>query len=150
MNINSLGGPRMTPLTSANSASSTARTSFGSLIQGPGAAKAGGAGQLTGGNIVSAAITINHGSPGAGVGAPYQQALPPVYPGAPGAAAPGAARPAAPGSATPGSEFSGELKATYDEQKMAMMKQLAVLSLASFASGTFSLGQNKIQLDTAD
>ena len=148
MNINSLGGPRMSPLTPANSASSTARTSFGSLIQGPGAAKAGGAGQITGGSVISAAISINHGAPKAGVGAPYQQAMP--TPAAPGAAtpAPGAATPA-PGAATPGAEFNGELQATYDAQKMEMMKQLAMLSIASFAAGTFSLGQNKLQLETA-
>ncbi|HEX8702107.1 MAG TPA: hypothetical protein VF815_24970 [Myxococcaceae bacterium] len=137
MNINSLGGPRMTPLTSANSASSPARTSFGSLLQGAGAPKPG-AGQLTGGNVISAAININS-NPGipTGVGAPYQQ----TTPQAPAPAA---------GGAQPGSEFNGELKTTYDAQKMAMMKQLAVLSITSFASSTFSLGNNRIQLEVAD
>jgi hypothetical protein len=142
MNINSLGGPRMTPLNSANSASSTARTSFGSLIQNGGAPKAGGAGQITGGNVISAAISINHGAPSAGVGAPYQQAMPTT---------PAQGSTPAPGTATtPGSEFNGELKATANEQAKEMMKQLAILSIASFASGTFALGNNKIQLDTAD
>jgi hypothetical protein len=134
MNINSLSGPRMTPLTSANSASSTSRTSFGSLLQGAGAPKAGGAGQLTGGNVISAAISVNS-NPGipTGVGAPYQQATPPAPAPAAGGAQPGAAQPAAP-----------------DTQKMDMMKQLAILSISSFASSTFSLGNNRIQLEVAD
>ncbi len=140
MNINSLSGPRMTPLTSANSASSTARTSFGSLLQGAGAPKAG-AGQITGGNVISAAISINNPGTTGGVGAPYQQATP--QPATP-APAPAAGAPQA------GSEFNGELKTTYETQKMEMMRQLAVLSIASFASSTFSLGNNRIQLETVD
>jgi hypothetical protein len=137
MNINSLSGPRMTPLTSANSASSTARTSFGSLLQGAGGPKAG-AGQLTGGNVISAAISVNT-NPGipTGVGAPYQNATPP------------APAPAA-GGAQPGSEFNAELKSTYTDQQKDMMKQLAILSCASFASSTFSLGQNQIKLDVVE
>jgi len=136
MNINSLSGPRMTPLSSATNASSTARTSFGSLLQGAGAPKAGAAGQLTGGNVISAAISVNvnPGTP-TGVGAPYQQATPP----APAAGAP-----------TAGSEFNGELKQTADTQKNEMMKQLAILSIASFASSTFAMGNNRIQLEVAD
>jgi hypothetical protein len=136
MNINSLSGPRMTPLTSANSASSTARTSFGSLLQGAGAPRAGGAGQLTGGNVISAAISVNV-NPGipTGVGAPYQQATPPA--------------PAA-GGAQPGAQFNAELQTTADTQKMEMMRQLAILSVTSFASSTFSLGNNRLQLEVAD
>ncbi len=127
MNINSLSGPRMTPLTSANSASSTARTSFGSLLQGANAAKAGGAGQLTGGNVIAAAINVNS-NPGAstGVGAPYQQAT------------------------TPAQAAAGGAQAGADTQKIDMMRQLAVLSISSFASSTFSLGNNRIQLEAAD
>jgi hypothetical protein len=139
MNINSLGGPRIAPLTSANSAAPTARTSFGSLIQGPGAAKAGGAGQITGGSVISAAITLNGGAPSAGVGAPYQQAMP--APAAPPA-------PSAPGATTPGVGAPTEQKASADAKVMEMMKQLVTLSISSFAAGTFSLGSNKIQLDT--
>src|SRR3712207_58651 len=109
MNINSLSGPRMTPLTSANSASSTARSNFGSLLQGAGAPKAG-AGQITGGSVISAAITINSntGIPG-GVGAPYQQKPTTPANGAPPPAANGAPPPAA-GGAQAGTEFNGELK----------------------------------------
>jgi hypothetical protein len=133
MNINSLGGPRMTPLTSVDSASSTARSSFGSLINS-GAAKAGGAGQITGGNVIAAAINVNQGSPGAGVGAPYQQAMPP---------------PATTGSDN-AAQLKGQAQAQADTQKVAMMKELAMLSVASFASSTFSLGNNRIQLEAAD
>lgn len=137
MNINSLSGPRMTSLSSTNNASSTARTSFGSLLQGAGAQKGGAGGQLTGGNIISAAISINNPGTTGGVGAPYQQATP--QPAAPAPAA---------GAAKPGSEFTGELDKKAQAQEM--MKQLAILSIASFASSTFSMGNNRIQLETVD
>jgi hypothetical protein len=134
MNINSLGGPRMTPLTSVDNASSTSRSSFGSLLNAGSAKAAGGPGQLTGGNVISAAINVNQGSPGAGVGAPYQQAMPtPPAPGADNVA-----------------QLQGQAQAQAETQKMAMMKELATLSIASFASATFSLGNNKIQLEAAD
>ncbi|HLL05358.1 MAG TPA: hypothetical protein VK539_32615 [Myxococcaceae bacterium] len=141
MNINSLSGPRMTSLSSTNNASSTARTSFGSLLQGAGAPKAGAAGQLTGGNVISAAISINNPGSTGGVGAPYQQAAPQPAAQAPAPAA---------GAPKPTSEFNGELQQAADTQKMEMMKQLAILSIASFASSTFSMGNNRIQLETVD
>lgn len=141
MNINSLSGPRMTGLSSTNNASSTARTSFGSLLQGAGAPKAGAAGQLTGGSVISAAISINHPGTTGGVGAPYQQATQPPAASAPAPAA---------GAPKPGAEFNAEMQQTAETQKMEMMRQLAVLSVASFASSTFSLGNNRIQLEVAD
>jgi hypothetical protein len=175
MHINNLGGARMPTTTSVGSSSSTARTSFSSLVQGGSAAPAAGR-AVPGSSIVSTAIGISHGGvPGSGFNGPYLGTTPakpgtqggatPVHTQAPGLGIPSVnttvGQPQAPGltgtpgapgvpGGTVGSEFNGELKAMYNEQKMQEMKalkELAKMSLISFVSGTFGLGQNQQKLE---
>jgi hypothetical protein len=135
MHVNNLGGPRM-PVTTPGTAQ-TARTSFGTLVQGSAATPSMGRGGLSGSNIVASAISVNSGGV-PGFGAPYQQAMP----AAPGPTA-GAAQPQTPGA--PGGEFNAELEAKFKQQ--TALKELMKLSLTTFISTTFSLGMNRPKPD---
>jgi hypothetical protein len=143
MQINNLGGARMPVTTSANSTSQTARTSFGTLIQSGAGAPAAGRVGIPGSSIVSTAISVNSGSiPGATFGAPYQQAMPTSH-GVPGSGSNVLVAPhgQTPGTTSAGSEFNGELQSTLDQQNA--LKDLMKMSLQSFMSSTFSMGQNR-------
>ena len=141
MHVNNLGGPRM-PVTTPGTAQ-TARTSFGTLVQGSAATPSMGRGGLSGSNIIASAISGSSGGV-PGFGGPYQQAMP----AAPGPTA-GSAQPQTP--ATPGSEFNSELEAMNKGQKTLEQKraleELMKMSLTTFISTTFSLGMNRPKAD---
>jgi hypothetical protein len=135
MHVNNLGGPRM-PVTTTPGTAQTARTSFGTLVQGSAATPTMGRAGLSGSNIIASAISVNSGGV-PGFGAPYQQAMQ----GTPAPTA-GAAQPQTP--TTPGGEFSAEL----DKLKQdAALKDLMKMSLISFISTTFSMGMNRPKAD---
>ena len=136
MHVNNLGGPRM-PVTTTTGTAQTARTSFGTLVQGSAATPTMGRAGLSGSNIIASAISVNSGGV-PGFGAPYQQAMP----AAPGPTA-GAAQPQTP--ATPGGEFNAELEARFQQQKA--LEELMMMSLSSFISTTFSMGMNRPKPD---
>ncbi|MFL5348753.1 MAG: hypothetical protein ACJ8AT_28490 [Hyalangium sp.] len=118
MQINNLGGARMPVTTSANSTSQTARASFGTLVQSGAGAPMAGRVAIPGSSIVSKAISVNSGAaPGSTFGAPYLQAQ-------------------TAGAATTGTQMS---KADQNKALVDLMK----MSLMSFASGTFSMGQSR-------
>jgi hypothetical protein len=137
MHVNNLGGARM-PVTTNTATTQTARTSFGTLVQGSAATPAMGRAGLSGSSIIASAISVNSGGV-PGFGAPYQQAMP----NAPSPTA-GATQPQTP-PATTGGEFNGELQAQFEQQKA--LKDLMKMSLMSFISTTFSMGQNRPKPD---
>jgi hypothetical protein len=136
MHVNNLGGARM-PVTTTPGTTQTARTSFGTLVQGGAATPTMGRAGLSGSSIIASAISVNSGGV-PGFGAPYQQAMP----SAPAPTA-GATQPQTP--TAPGSEFNGELTAMFEQQKA--LKDLMKMSLMSFISTTFSMGQNRPKPD---
>jgi hypothetical protein len=130
MHVNNLGGARM-PVTTTPGTTQTARTSFGTLVQGSAATSTAGRAGLSGSSIIASAISVNSGGV-PGFGAPYQQALP----SAPAPTA-GAAQPPATGG-----QLNGAQQAQSPEQKKAL-EDLMKMSLISFISTTFSLGMNR-------
>ncbi len=136
MHVNNLGGARM-PVTTTPGTTQTARTSFGTLVQGSAATPTTGRAGLTGSSIIASAISVNSGGV-PGFGAPYQQAMPSTP--APTA---GATQPQTPPA--PGNEFNGELEAKFKQQKA--LKDLMKMSLMSFISTTFSMGMNRPKPD---
>src|SRR5687768_5605842 len=74
MHVNNLIGARM-PVTTTTGTAQTARTSFGTLVQGSAATATPGRAGLSGSNIIASAISVNSGGV-PGFGAPYQQAMP--------------------------------------------------------------------------
>lgn len=144
MQVNNLGGVRGPVTTGTNSTSQTSRTSFSTLMQGAASAPAGRA-SIPGASVISTAVSVTGGSiPGARLGAPYQQAMP-TAPSAPAKSGTVAATPA---QGTAGSEFNADLKSTLDQQNA--LKELMKMSLASFASSTFSMGQNRPKLEAVE
>jgi hypothetical protein len=140
MHINNLSGTRMPVTPTADRASQTARTRFGTLVQGAGAPTAGRA-AVPGSSIVSTAISANSGAaPGATFGAPYLQARSSSAAApATGSTTPGQTQ--APGASNPGSEFNAELQADYDQQQA--MHELVTMSLTSFVNSIFAMGQHR-------
>ncbi|MBN1209033.1 MAG: hypothetical protein JXB05_29515 [Myxococcaceae bacterium] len=139
MHVNNLGGARM-PVTTAERTTQTARTSFGTLLQGAASIPTTSPAAIPGSSIVATAIANSSGgTPGSGFGAPYLQGTPTGVP-VPGL---GGATPAAPA----GSEFNGELTGMMQEQqqKMLAIRELVQMSLMSFMQGIFAMGQNRPQ-----
>lgn len=117
MHVNNLGGARM-PVTHNQGTTQTARTSFSTLVQGGAATPASGRATPSGSSIIASAISVNAGGV-PGFGAPYQQAMP----------------------TTPGAEFNAELQTQLEQRKA--LEELIQMSLMSFISTTFSMGQNR-------
>src|SRR5687768_16604800 len=116
MHVNNLGGARM-PVTTTTGTTQTARTSFGTLVQGS-VGTPGRAG-LSGSNIIASAISVNSGGV-PGFGAPYQQAMPSTPAPTAGATQP------QPSPAAPGGQQTQAA-----EQKKAL-EELMKMSLVSF------------------
>ncbi len=135
MHVNNLGGPRM-PVTTTTGTTQTARTSFGSLVQGSAATPTMGRAGLSGSNIIASAISVNSGGV-PGFGAPYQQAMP-------AAPATGTPQPQTP-PATNGGIVPAEAQAQIEQQKA--LKDLMKMSLMSFISTTFQMGMNRPKPD---
>lgn len=136
MHVNNLGGARM-PVTTTPGTTQTARTSFSTLVQGSAATPTMGRAGVSGSSIIASAISVNSGGV-PGFGAPYQQAMP----GAPAPTA-GATQPQ-----TPSEGLNSEIEGMYaeQEQRKALM-DLMKMSLMSFISTTFSMGQNRPKPD---
>lgn len=170
MQVNNLGGVRVT---TTNSTSQTAQTRFSSLVSGGPAAPTAGRAAIPGSSVISTAISANTGMvPGAALGTPYRQAMSGVVPGmgvpsvnttpssGTGVASPNTSvagtNPQAPslpgaGNGAAGTEFNGELAAMFEQQKaVAALKELMKLSLVSFAGGTFSLGQSRPKIEALE
>ncbi|HYI02631.1 hypothetical protein [Hyalangium sp.] len=145
MHINNLGGARLPVTTTAGSTTQTARTSFGSLVQGSAAASTAGRAGLTGSSVIASAISSNSGG-AQGFGAPYLQAMSSGVPGVGGnASTPTQGQAPATGV---GSEFNGELAAMSEQQEgQKAMKELIKMSLISFVNSTFAMGQNRPKAD---
>jgi hypothetical protein len=149
MHINNLGGARLPVTTTAGSTTQTARTSFGSLVQGSASASTSGRAGLTGSSVIASAISSNSGG-ARGFGAPYMQAMSSGVPGVGGnASTPTQGQAPATGV---GSEFNGELAAMTEQQKaqadqQKAMVELIKMSLVSFVNSTFSMGQNRPKAD---
>ena len=149
MQINNLGGARLPVTTTADSASQTARTRFGTLVSASAGAPAAGAVGLPGSSIVAKAISVNSsGIPGSGFGAPYLQAIPSNTP------APGTSLARGLQGQTPatGSGPNGELQAALDKQKEGekAMRDLMKMSLMSIVSSTFAAGQNRPKIEALE
>lgn len=158
MHVNNLGGARLPVATSAGSSTQTARTSFSTLVQGSTSLPASSPAAIPGSSVVATTIANNSsGVPGAGIGAPYQQAMPtgvalPGVPGRNGAIPVHTQAPTAPGgptspatAGTPGTEFNGELAATMQQQQMLALRKLLQMSLMSFMGSIFTMGQQRPQ-----
>lgn len=135
MHVNNLSGARM-PVTTTPGTTQTARTSFGTLLQGSAAVPTGRAG-LTGSSIIASAISVNSGGV-PGFGAPYQQAMPSTP-----APTSGATQPQTPPAT--GGEFNAELETKFKQQQA--LKDLMLMSLKSFIGTTFSMGMNRPKPD---
>jgi hypothetical protein len=140
MNVNTLGGARMPVTTSTDRTTQTARTSFGTLVQGSAGGVTAGRAGLSGSSVIASAISANSGGV-PGFGAPYLKAM---NSGVPGAGTP-ATTPAQGQTPAAGSEFNAELTAKAEEQKA--MKELMKMSLVSFVNSTFAMGQNRPKAD---
>jgi hypothetical protein len=134
MHINNLGGARM-PVTTNTGTAQTARTSFGTLLQGSAATPTAGRAGLSGSSIIASAISVNSGGL-PGFGSPYQQAMP---------AAPGAGATQPPAANGNGGIVAPDVQAKIEQQKA--LKDLMKLSLTTFISTTFSLGMNQPKID---
>ncbi|WP_224244481.1 hypothetical protein [Hyalangium gracile] len=166
MQVNNLGGVRM-PVTTTDSTAQTARASFSTRLQGSAGAPTTGRVGIAGSSIVSTAMVNSGAVPGSAFGGPYMQARSAGVPGigvpgttttTPQSQVPGTGTPATQGpnygTTTPpaaGSEFNGELQAMFAEQKaMNDMKELMKMSLLSFVSSTFAMGQSRGSIEALD
>ncbi|ADO74958.1 hypothetical protein [Stigmatella aurantiaca] len=127
MHINNLGGPKGAATASLDRPAAPARSSFGSLVAGSTSGVPRSAAP-TGTNILAKTIS-SQGTPGAGFGAPYTQAM------TANASAGGAQAPAANLQ-----QQSAEQKALYDIMKMSLM---------SFVNTSFNMNQNRPKMEFA-
>lgn len=127
MNVNTLGGARMPVTTTTDRTTQTARTSFGTLVQGGAGGVTAGRAGLSGSSVIASAISANSGGV-PGFGAPYMQAM-------------------NTGVGTPATApAQGQAPAAGTEEQKAM-KELMKMSLVSFVNSTFAMGQNRPKAD---
>ncbi|SET76853.1 hypothetical protein [Stigmatella erecta] len=120
MHINNLGGPKGAATAALNRPAAPARSSFGALVTGSTSVASPSA--PTGTNILSKTISAQ-GTPGAGFGAPYTQAM---------------TANAEANTAAGGAPGTAEQEALRDLMKMSLM---------SFVSTSFNMSMNRPKME---